>query len=273
LLGTFQVTLDGKRVTQFQVDAARLLLAYLAMDPQVSFRREILAGLLWPEKPELSASKNFRTTLNRLRNAIGDKTAVPPYLTITRKNIQFNRASNHWLDVTQFSTLIEKTRQHHHPHLITCPSCIKNLTKAATLYQGEFMHGFSSNSNMLDTWLAETREHLHPQIMMTLFQLAHHHEKQTCDYEQVQFYARRQLKLEPWQEASHRQMMRALAFSGQRNAALLRYDMCRQILADELGIQPTARTTRLYRKIEAGAYSNHKANLYDGITIPQNQHN
>jgi DNA-binding SARP family transcriptional activator len=51
-------------------------------------------------------------------------------------------------------------------------------------------------------------------------------------------YARRQIELEPWQEEAHRQVMRLLAQSGQRSAALAQYETCRRLLAKELGVQP-----------------------------------
>jgi len=78
LLGTFQVTLDGNPVTRFRADTARALLAYLAMHAGVACRRDLLAGLLWPEQPEATAHQNLRQALSRLRAAIGDREADPP---------------------------------------------------------------------------------------------------------------------------------------------------------------------------------------------------
>src|SRR5690349_12217401 len=56
------------------------------------------------------------------------------------------------------------------------------------------------------------------------------------DYASQCTYARRQLALEPWREATHAQLMRGLWASGQRAAALEQYELCRRILADELGL-------------------------------------
>jgi adenylate cyclase len=46
--------------------------------------------------------------------------------------------------------------------------------------------------------------------------------------------------------------MRALALSGQRSAALAQYETCRRLLAEELGVEPGAETTRLYEQIRDG---------------------
>jgi len=55
--------------------------------------------------------------------------------------------------------------------------------------------------------------------------------------------------MEPWREEAHRQLMRILAHSGQRSAALAQYKVCRRILAEELGVEPDAETQALYARI------------------------
>ena len=83
---------------------------------------------------------------------------------------------------------------------------------------------------------------------MALRRLADHHEG-LGEYEQAQQYAWRLVELEPWQEEGHQQLMRMLALNGQRSAALAQYETCRRLLADELGVEPSAETTTLYQNI------------------------
>ena len=52
LLGTFQATLDGEPVSDFESAKVRALLAYLMVESDRSHHREALAGLLWPDRPE-----------------------------------------------------------------------------------------------------------------------------------------------------------------------------------------------------------------------------
>src|SRR5205823_7130761 len=70
--------------------------------------------------------------------------------------------------------------------------------------------------------------------------------------EQALQYSYRQLELEPWREEAHRQVMRLLALSGQRSAALAQYESCRQTMFEELGVEPESETTELYERIKAG---------------------
>jgi hypothetical protein len=64
-------------------------------------------------------------------------------------------------------------------------------------------------------------------------------------------WARRQLELEPYREQAHRQLMAALALRGERSAALAHYEVCRRLLAEELGCEPDDETKALYAQIRA----------------------
>jgi DNA-binding SARP family transcriptional activator len=252
LFGPFRVTLEGNPVTQFEANTARALLAYLVVDAGTPHHRETLAGLLWPEQAEAMALQNLRQALNRLRGAIGDREADPPFLQITREAVQFNPASDYWLDVAAFTDLLNASRQHRHRQLETCHSCMERLQEAAAVYRGDFLAEFSLKSIFFEEWLVVQREQLHHQAMDLFYQLADCHDRRG-EYEQAQHYARRQLTLEPWREEAHRQLMRALALSGHRSAALAQYKTCRRTLAEELGVEPAEETTALYGRIRDGA--------------------
>ena len=107
LLGSFRLTVDGQPGKGFKSNKVRALLAYLAVEANRPHRREVLAGLLWPDWPDRDALANLRSALFDLRKAIGDRTASgdreasPPFLLITRDTLQFNAASDHQLDVAE----------------------------------------------------------------------------------------------------------------------------------------------------------------------------
>ena len=109
-LGCFHVSLDDRPVTDFKSNKARALLAYLAVEADRPHRREALAGLLWPDWPDRNALSNLRYALASLRRTLGDHTAEPPFLLITPHTIQFNPASDHWLDVAELERQIADSR-------------------------------------------------------------------------------------------------------------------------------------------------------------------
>lgn len=253
LLGPFQVIQGGNPITRFETDPTRALLAYLVMHPGTPFRREALADLLWSEQLRSEALHTLRQTLNRLRRAIGDQEADPPFLDITRQTIRFNPDSDYWLDVDAFTSQVDITYEHSHRRLEGCRACMPRLREAADLYRGDMLSGFYLDSLPFQEWLAMEREHLHRQAMEVFYRLAACH-NQRGEYQQAQHYARRQLAVEPWREEAHRQLMVALSLSGQRSAALVQYEACRQVLLKELGVEPGAETLSLYEQIRDEAF-------------------
>jgi DNA-binding SARP family transcriptional activator/predicted ATPase len=250
LLGGFQVSKDGDPITQFETDPARALLAYLALHAGTPFRRDVLADLLWPDQARAEALHALRQTLNRLRRAIENK-SNPPYLHVTRQTIQFNAESDYWLDTDAFAGLVATVPKHAHRRLEACCTCMQQLTQAAGLYRGDLLSGFNLDSLPFQEWLTMEREHLHRQAIEALYQLAACH-NQRGEYKQAQHYAHLQLTLESWCEEAHRQLMTALALSGQRSAALAQYEACRRTLSEELGVEPEKETLFLYERIRDG---------------------
>jgi predicted ATPase/DNA-binding SARP family transcriptional activator/tRNA A-37 threonylcarbamoyl transferase component Bud32 len=241
LLGPLQVTLDGEPVTAFESDKVRALLAYLVTEAGSQHRRERLAGLLWPERPESMARNNLRVALANLRRAIGDHQATPPFLTITRQTLQFNLESDAWSDVAAFAALLKPQS--------TAKQTVQYLEEAIRLYRGDFVEGFSlPGSAALEEWVLLTRERLGRQVQATLQRLTRYHQGRGA-YERALRYARYQAALAPWEEQGQRCVMRLLALTGQRNAALVQYESLRQILAEELGVEPEDETTALYQRI------------------------
>jgi DNA-binding SARP family transcriptional activator len=238
LLGPLAVTLDGEPVTGFESDKVRALLAYLAVEADRPHRREALAGLLWPERPDRAARANLRNALANLRQAIGDGQAHPPLLLITRETIQFNRASDCALDLAALAALsgLETTGQ---------------LEAAVALYRGPFLEGFSLKGCLaFEDWSLLVRERLQRQVLTALARLAEAYEERG-EVERACNCAWRQVELEPWHEEAHQRLMRLLALSGQRSAALAQYTACRRILKEELDVEPASVTTTLYERIRS----------------------
>ena len=127
-LGAVQVTLDGEPVRTFRSIKAQALLAYLAVESNRSHSREVLADLFWPHS-HATARQNLRQTVRRLRLALGDGGAqaawATPFLSTMRRALQFNRESDHWLDVAEFLACLEQGQ----------------WERAVALYRGPFLEG------------------------------------------------------------------------------------------------------------------------------------
>ena len=250
LFGGFQAALDGVPLTAFESNKVRGLLAYLAVE-QRSHSREVLSGLLWPEQPEKTARASLRNALFNLRKVLGDKTADPPYLLTSRNAIQFNPAHISAVDTERFSALLVAAAGHVHRRG-PCRVCAGHLEQAVSLYTGSFLHGLHvRESAALEDWMALTREAFQQQVLEALDTLSSHYEMHG-QLTQAQKYTRRLLEIAPWEESAHRRMMRLLASADQRTAALEQYERCRQILSEELGVEPGEETRRLYEQLRGG---------------------
>jgi len=251
LLGPFQTTLDDEPVTQFESEKVRALLAYLAAEAEQPQRREFLAEMFWPGRPEGAARANLRHALGVLRAAIGDRQrsidskSNPPFLLVTREMIQFNLTPAAWVDTAMFEKLFQSGTSDAQPS-------ISQLEKAVKLYRGAFIEDISiGDSNIFQEWVLLKREQFRRRALDGLHRLSQCYEA-WGKYTRAQEHAWRLVELAPLDEKAHRQIMRLLALAGKRTAALAQYEICRRILVEELGVEPESETTELYKKIYEG---------------------
>ncbi|MDA0243996.1 MAG: BTAD domain-containing putative transcriptional regulator [Chloroflexi bacterium] len=244
-------------------DKTRALLAYLTLHPDTPLRREALANLLWPDQPEELARQNLRKTIGRLKQALdeAEPNLAEAVLAITRESIAL-RGAHTTADVLTFRAHLAAVRSHPHATLAHCPTCHMRLQAAVALTQrGEFLAGLTlPDAPPFDEWLLIQRENLYQQQLAALHQLAQTYEAQGA-WEPALQCAHAQIALEPWREEAHRQAMRLLASHGRRTEAIAQYQTCRQILQDELGVEPTAETEALLAQIRAGGLERETAAL------------
>jgi len=252
LLGGFRVELDGEPVYGFETDKARALLVYLMVEADRPHRRESLASLLWPERPNASARSSLRHALFRVRQALvvrdpsGRTTPAPnrtgrvpnPFLFVTPMDVQFNPASDCSLDVAELQSLAAR------------PDAEGQLLPEA--FCGEFLAGFSiPDSEPFEAWMLSKQEYYH-RLALDILSVQNADFEILGQYERAVTAARLQLKLESWLEEAHRRCMRGLAMAGRRDAALRQYEVCCRALKSELGVEPASCTQALYNEIRDG---------------------
>jgi DNA-binding SARP family transcriptional activator/predicted ATPase len=232
-LGRFQVRRDQQPITRFRAANNQGLLVYLACNRDKPIARDTLAALFWPDAPESEARHNLRQALYRLRRLLDN--GEEPTLLVTRQTVQFNGAANYQLDVEQFIAAVDANA----------------LTRAVNRYAGDLLPGFPVGSEPFEVWLRGQREYLHQLALEALLQVAED-SLQSGDTNAAAAAAQRQLQLEPWREPAFRQLMRAYALMGDRSRALGQFARCREILWDELGVEPAPETIQLADAIKSG---------------------
>lgn len=249
LFGPPRIALDDNPLS-LRLRKEVALLTYLAVEQQHPHSRGTLVGLLWPDLPEEAARNNLRVALANLRRALGDTAGA--YILADRHCVQFNRTGAYRLDVARFRDLLSNVAGHRHDNGVErCELCLARLREASELYGGELLAGFSlPGRGAFDEWANVRRGQLHQEALGALETLAAAHELRGDLAGQVA-YARRLLALEPWRETAHAHLMRGLWAAGQRGAALVQYDLCRHILATELGLAPSPELSALAAQLRS----------------------
>jgi predicted ATPase/DNA-binding SARP family transcriptional activator len=251
LLGTFDVRYDGRQLSDFRSQSVRALLAYLALEANRPHEREHLCALLWPSEPLPSALTNLRQALHRLRQSIEPSGSEGRHLLITRQSVQLNPATLE-LDVARFQEALSSVASHRHRSAAGCNYCMAQMRAALCQARGALLAGFSyAESEPFEEWLTAERERLSDQWARLLAELASAHERRG-EFEQAVAILRRWTLLEPWNEQAHLRLIAALAWNGQRSAALRQFKRFSTFLAAEFGVEPAQPMAALAQQVRAG---------------------
>ncbi|MEZ4767871.1 MAG: winged helix-turn-helix domain-containing protein [Caldilineales bacterium] len=141
-LGQFEILQNGTPV-RLTSRPAQSLLAYLCLHPGKAFRREMLAGMMWPEASETSARNNLRQALWRIRKSLEDgRSGHNDYLLTDDLSIAFNAEQPYWLDAEALAQPVEPDAD------------AVQLAQIVAVYGGELLPGF------YDEWTVLERERL-----------------------------------------------------------------------------------------------------------------
>ena len=246
LLGQFHVRINGMAITNFASDKVRALLAYLSIENQYPHRREKLANLFWPDKADTTARGNLRRALSDLRAAIQDANADPPFLFVTRQDIQLNIDSQIEIDCLLLDQHVSQG--------CTNQNDVISYTKILSLYQGEFLEGFSlTGCADFYEWLLIVREKYHRKTNFLLEQIIQYYLSKD-QFNQALPYCRQLVNLTPWHEEPRRLLMKILALTGNRDEALRQYKELAALLAQELNLEPETSTIQLMEDIRADVF-------------------
>ena len=206
---------------------SRAFLAYLALSPGMTRSREHLAVTFWDRSAEEQARASLRQTLSSLRKALPE---APAAIESDSECVRLDPQAV-VVDALQFERLASERSP-------------ESLERAAALYRGELLSGFSLREERFEHWLSSERRRLHERAVQVFSDLAGHY-AQAARPDRAIAVAERILALDPALEWAHRALMELYLRTGRREAALRQYRECTRILSSELGIAPAEETQRL----------------------------
>lgn len=242
LFQRFNVAYNASEVEGWGSQKAQELMCYLLLFRDRAHHREVLASQLWEQGSSSTVKKNLRQVLWQVNSALLHTNQSPgiEILLIDSDWIQVNVKADYWLDVAEFERAYHSVTGKKGFEL--SQSEVKRLATAVQLYRGHLLEGWYHG------WCVYERERLHNIYLVMLDKLLGF-SAEGQHYDAGLYFGALALRSDPARERTHRRLMRLHYLSGHRSSALRQYEVCCAALRDELGVEPTYTTKRLYEDI------------------------
>ncbi len=234
-LGNALVKVDGKTVTNptwINQKRARELFFFLLTHPNKGMTREEIGVILWPDSSTEQLRLQFRNTLYYLRYALGQDVIIN-----TDRRYLFNADMDYSYDVQEFERKIVLMESAETP-----AKKVELLQESIQLYRGEFYPEGDGE------WVMTERSRLTQMYEHSLLTLARLHLEQD-EPQSALLHCQVILAENHCMESAHRLAMQAYAALGNRAGVANQFELCKQSLWDELGLEPSPETIKLYKLI------------------------
>jgi len=224
LLGGFAVRSGPGAALVLPTAKIRLLAAYLALAAGQNQARSKLCALFWEDRNADQARASLRNALAAIRAVLGNDVLIA-----SRESVMF--------DATLVSTDVGELEK-------LARGDAETGIQTARRLAAPFLEGFAAQGEELSEWVEFERTRCRNLAELLLEKTA---ERLGTTGEEAAAVALAQqlVALDPYRERSHRLLMRLHARQGERSLAIAQFQKCRQLLAEELGTEPSPQTVAL----------------------------
>ncbi len=254
LFGQIECRRPSGKLVKLPTRKAEVLLAYLALSPDVKSPRDRLTNLLWSDRGEDQARNSLRQSLSQIKKALGKDSSEA--LEVDRNTVSLTNGGIE-VDVLRFESMIDQPDQ-------------ENLSKAVALYQNEFLQGMSVRDKVCEEWINGERDRLRRLAVAALTSLSQLQVAES-NFEAAIESVERLVVYDPLQESGWRLLMAAYYLNGDRNHGLLAYKRCRKILQLELGVEPDKKTRDLYQQLKQDEFDSANSEITDSSILHAEQ--
>ncbi len=241
LFGGFRLSVGDAPLPRIATQKARSLLAYLVLNRDRSLHRDVLCGALWGEQSDAEARKALRSALWRIRSVLEpEKADRGAFLRIEGDEVAFPGTADAWVDTAEFEACVSGITPNLDGELPT--GQLERLNRAVTLYRGDLLDG------MYDDWCFPHREHLRMAHLTAQERLLAHYQARG-QWLAALSVGREILRSDALREHVHRRLMVCHVSMGDRPSALRQFEHYRELVREELGVEPLPETMELYRWI------------------------
>lgn len=246
LLGDFEARVDGVKVAErdWQTRQVKKLFKYLVLERGRKVSRDRLMDFLWPDADPQAAAASLRVTLSRLRQALLDARENTPLVITAQGNVWLNEDNDILVDIDQFLGLINCGQgAAEKGDLDRAGGAFED---AIALYRGDFL-----SEDIYEDWTAAERERLQILYLDALLTLAQIYRTQAggeAGHRRARDLLLKALATNPYREDINKELMESYLSAGQAGEALRLFVRYKELIYEELGIQPGAEVLRLAEK-------------------------
>jgi len=242
-LGRFVVLKDDEPLgftRKVQRKPLALLKAVIAFGGR-GVREEALIDSLWPDAEGDAAHFALTSAIHRLRRLLGHEEAI------IRKDNELSVNNRYcWVDVWAFERLLTRAdgvllNSDHNGQ--GWAEYIRFVHRAAELYQGSFLGGDAEAP-----WATTVSDRLRRRFLREHIRVGEHREQNGQWQESVNCYESG-LRVDACAEDVCRCLMSAYNHLGRPTEVLAVYRRCREALANQLGVNPSAETESLLKRL------------------------
>ncbi|WP_179298709.1 BTAD domain-containing putative transcriptional regulator [Evansella halocellulosilytica] len=242
-LGTFEIYLGDELITEKnwkREKSKELFQLFMTKRKYLLPKNEIFATL-WKDHKEDVAERDFKVALNTLNKVLepGRKARSQPFFIQRHANTYgFNLAAPFELDAAKFEHGVTKGLSEG-----DVEQALPILKSALDMYEGDYLPGRAN-----EDWCIEERERLQVLFLRGAERLSELYILKEDFNEAIRWCEHILLKDKCWEEA-YRLLMKSYLLKNNRSSAIRWYEKCKQVLADELGVQPMEPTVKFYEKL------------------------
>ena len=242
LLGPPIIKLDDRDVlAQIRYRRSLEVLTYLAVEHDRWHSRAALADMFWPDLDLVAGRTNLRQVIADLNNLFRQAESAEVFQT-TREAIGLFPNDRINLDTLRFeSGCLQPTTQ----ILESDDQCVSHLYRGPLLDIG----GDENHASGFREWLEVQRQSF---LLYAIGLIEKQCELALVDQDndRALVHAQRLISLEPSQESAHARLIRLLAQTGQKSAAIHQFERLKTHLANTLDAQPSLEMLQLVEDIQ-----------------------
>lgn len=255
LFGTLSIEDQTLNTVSFRRNNTGLLLAYLALHPQQSHSREMIADMLWEEGEADTLRNRLRQALSQLRRALREQN-IDDTLLLEATHSTLRICSGVGSDLQQYRHALK-----HAERSQDTETEIRFLLQAAALYRAPLLAEFDEPQIVTER---EILAHRHSAAMTKLAALQQASGDLSAAVETLQ----KVVSDDPCGEEIHAKLMHLYADLGQPSQVLKQYQQLEVALKKEFSVTPSPAMSQLVKGLHQRAAQNASLSLPATPSVP-----